>query len=154
MSTQTNRIFFKGNPFPNGHKIKQFVWDGELDPEKGLIFHFHLKTEEYYAEDNSEDIEEDLPDWLSKIVWGNYHNCTLASKERYQEGIIVATPDQKFDFRQLGLLTLTADPLPLAEDWDPDDLAFGIYLLGHDTCADHNIRITHTGDDRSLPCLQ
>ena len=140
MTDSNNRIIFKGNPFPKGHKIEKFTWDGELDPDKGLIFHLHLETDDYDAEDDNKDVEEeedDISDWLSKTVWNNYHSCTLASKERYQEGIVVATPDQKFDFRQLDGLTLTADPLPLADDWNPDDLAFGIYLLGHDTCADH-----------------
>jgi hypothetical protein len=136
-----NRIFFKGNPFPNGHRVNKFVWSGELAPDKGLIFHFHLETEDYNSEDESEDLEEDQPDWLSKIVWNNYHNCTLSSSAWHQGGIIVAVPERKFSFSHLDKLTLMADPLPLDQDWDPDELAFGIYLLGHDSCANHKIEI-------------
>jgi hypothetical protein len=137
MNDQINRIFFKDNPFPNGHRIKKFVWSGELDPDKGLIFHFHLETEDYDEEDEEEFEEEDMPDWLSKTVWNNYHKCRLSSGN----GIRIAAPGQLCDFSQWDTLTLTADPVPLADDWDPDDLAFDIYLLGHDSCADHRIQI-------------
>src|SRR5688572_25780255 len=108
MNDQINRIFFKDNPFPNGHRIKKFVWSGELDPDKGLIFHFHLETEDYDEEDEEEFEEEDMPDWLSKTVWNNYHKCRLSSGN----GIRIAAPGQLCDFSQWDTLTLTADPLP------------------------------------------
>lgn len=134
-----NRIYFKGNPFPGGHAVKTFRWSGRLDAEQGLFFDFYLQTDDYNAEDKSSDAEEELPDWQSKIVWNNYHQCTIASKEKHQDGILIAPP---FNFEGWQEHRLTADLLPLNEDYDPDDLAFGIYLLGHDTCANHHITIS------------
>lgn len=148
MTDQNNRIFFKGNPFPSGHRVKKFTWSGELDPDKGLIFHFHLETEDYSAEDDSENFDEDLPDWLSKTVWNNYHKCTLSSRAWHQDGIIITVSERKFSFSHLDKLTLIADPFPLDQDWNPEELAFGIYLLGHDSCADHKIEILRmTGNE-------
>lgn len=46
-----NRIFFIGNPYPLGHVIKEFGWSGRLDEDGEIYFDFHLKTDDYYAED-------------------------------------------------------------------------------------------------------
>lgn len=146
---KANRIFFAGNPFPAGHRIKTFVWHGQMDPEAGLKFHFHLETVDYNADDKENYLEDEtLSDWQSKIVWNNYHQCTLSSTAHHQHGIMVTTPGKPFDFKAWEELTLRADQLPLAADWDPDDLSFSIYLLGHDSCADHQIQITRLPDER------
>lgn len=136
-----NRLFFKGNPFPQGHPVKTFSWNGAIDPQRGLIFHFHLVTEDYNVEDESDDVRDDLPDWQSKTVWNNYHSCMLSSKAWGNEGILAGTETNPFDFDQAFPAVFSADPLPLDEDWDPDDLAFGIYLFGHDSTAGHRIEI-------------
>lgn len=140
---QTNRIYFSNNPWPDGHALNKFTWSGRLDPEEGLYFDFYLKTEDYNAGDtgNEEEDDEELSDWESKIVWNNYHACTIASKEKGQPGILVAQPGRKFNFAVLQSQTFTADPLPLEDEYELDDLAFGIYLLGHDASADHRIAI-------------
>ena len=135
-----NRIFFKGNPFPGGHAVTAFRWSGRLDPQRGLFFDFYLETDNYNAEYKSSDATEELPDWVSKIVWNNYHRCTIASKEKGHEGILVATPSSPISFEGAGGFQLSADLLPL-DYYDPT-LAFGIYLLGHDTCAHHHITIS------------
>ncbi len=140
MADRTNRIFFKDNPYPNGHKIIEFIWSGRLEPETGLWFDFHLKTEEYYAEDDSDDEFEPESDWQAKIVWRNYHACTMSSTEWHFGGILVGTENEKLDFENLESGTLTADILPLPENFDFEDLSFYIYLLGHDSCADHKIK--------------
>ncbi len=132
-----NRIFFKGNPYSKGHLITNFIWSGRLDQEKGLVFDFHLDTDNYYAEDDSDDIEEPKSDWCAKIAWRNFHKCTLSSTEWHYSGITVGTPHRKFDFKQLN--ELLVDKLPLEEGFDFEDLAFHIYLLGHDSCANHRI---------------
>lgn len=136
-----NRIFFKGNPYPKGHRIEEFIWSARLKKEEGLIFDFHLKTEDYYAEDtsSSDDEKEDISDWKSKIVWGNYHKCTMSSTYWSGNGIVVGSKERKIDFSKLLGKTLVADPLPQANDTDNEDLAFSIYLLGHDDCANHKI---------------
>lgn len=137
----SNRIFFKDNPYPNGHKIKKFVWNGRLDSELGLWFDFHLETEDYYAEDNANDDEDVEPesDWKAKIVWENYQSCTMSSTKWHCGGILVGTSDDKFNFAQLQSKPIFADKLPLIPNWDYENLSFHIYLLGHDSCADHEI---------------
>lgn len=144
-----NRIFFKDNPYPNGHKIKEFVWSGRFESETGIWFDFHLETEDYYAEDESFDEEiEPQSDWEAKIVWGNYHSCILSSTYWGDGGILVGSSENKLDFEELEGTKLIADKLPLPENWDDDDFSFYIYLLGHDSCADHEIKFIkkHTLD--------
>ncbi|RFP63824.1 hypothetical protein D0N36_17340 [Hymenobacter lapidiphilus] len=136
------RIFFKDNPYPLGHKVKEFVWSGHLDPEKGLLFDFHLETEYYDAEDDSDDVGEPESDWQAKGVWNNYHRCTLSSTEWHSGGIVVGTPDEPFSFAALTERVLVGDALPLDEDFDREEAACYIYLLGHDSCADHRIAFT------------
>ncbi|WP_291895905.1 hypothetical protein [Chryseobacterium sp.] len=77
----TSKIYFTDNPYPNGHKIEIFNWSGRIDEYGYIWFDFYLKSENYYANDdeNNEEEDEGLSDWNSKIVWGNYHNCTLSS---------------------------------------------------------------------------
>ncbi|WP_167369544.1 hypothetical protein [Flavobacterium defluvii] len=45
---KTNRIFFYDNPYPLGHTLAEFVWSARVDPERGLLFDFHLVTDFYY----------------------------------------------------------------------------------------------------------
>lgn len=137
------RIFFKDSPYPNGHKIKEFNWSARLHPIHGIYFDFHLETESYYAEDDSEDPEDFEPesDWKAKIVWGNYHACRISSNFWNYGGVLVGTEMNKIDFNKIELLNLQADILPRPEEYDFDNPPFGIYLLGHDDCAGHHIQI-------------
>lgn len=145
---KTNRIFFYDNPYPLGHTLKEFVWSARLDPERGLLFDFHLVTDSYYAEDDSNDDNEDLKsDWQSKTVWENYHNCILSSTEWHYGGIVIGTPENKFDFSKLNSATLTSDLLPLPEGFDFQDLAFHVYLLGHDSCSNNKITLNRNPDN-------
>lgn len=140
-----SKIYFIDNPYPNGHNIEEFSWSGRIDEYGSIYFDFHLKTENYYANDdeNEENDVEDLSDWDSKIVWGNYHACTLSSKYwGGQKGIRISTPDEKLDFDAVVKDVLFSNDLPSNPHFDDDELAFSIYLLGHDSCADHQIRFT------------
>jgi hypothetical protein len=162
------RILFPGNPWPNGHKIAKFRWTGRIEPTTGLIFDLHLESADYEAEDkqndNEADEDESLPNWRSKGVWGNYHSCTLSSTLWDHMGFPASSADPPFDFDTLDGHEFTIDPLPVRDD---EALAFGIYLQGHDTAADHRIRfrrmkgknrwsvnwqgriaLTYRGDDR------
>lgn len=143
----TNRIFFKDNPYPNGHLITNFIWSGRLDQERGLVLDFHLETDDYHAEDESDDIEEPESDWKAKIAWRNFHKCTLSSTEWHFGGITVGTPNSKFNFQESN--ELVADSLPLDEDFDFEELAFYIYLLGHDSCANHKIILTKNSSENT-----
>lgn len=147
LKKQPNRIYFRDNPYPKGHRIKKFVWSGRLDEDEQLWFDFHLETDDYDAEDNTEDIEEPESDWKAKIVWGNYHSCTISSNEWHSGGIKIQSSNEKFDFNTLPQKELTADTFPLETDFDFNDLAFHIYLLGHDSCANHQIKFYKKGND-------
>lgn len=41
--TSFGRIFFPGNPWPEGHRIKEFAWSGRLDAKTGLWFDLHVR---------------------------------------------------------------------------------------------------------------
>lgn len=146
-----NRIFFIGNPYPLGHAIKEFAWSGRLDEDGEVYFDFHLKTDDYYAEDPKhgeiweDEEEEDKEDWDSKIVWGNFHSCTISSTNWGNDGILLDNTLGKLNFTKWQTKHLTADKLPrnnlMPAEWEWDDLAMHIYLLGHDACANHQIDI-------------
>lgn len=142
-----NRIYFRGNPYPKGHKIRKFVWSGRLDEDGQLWFDFHLETDDYDAEDDTEDVKEPESDWKAKIVWGNYHSCTISSSQWHLGGIKIQTLNGKFDFLNMQQMELSADTLPLEANFDLDDLAFHIYLLGHDSCANHRIKLSKNGNN-------
>lgn len=137
-----SRIYFIDNPYPKGHLIKEFKWSAHLYGD-GLFFHFHLKTDRYYAEDDSYDSEDEEPEssWKSYGVWSNYHACRLSSNQWDGDGIIVGNEQKQIDFKALDKLILTADTLPRPENFDYDDAPFSIYLLGHDDCANHKIHL-------------
>ena len=106
----------------------------------------HLKSADYYAERDIEDDEsaEYPSDWAAPIVWGNYHSCTLSSTYWGNDGFRVCA---KADYTPelLDGLELTVDPEPEALE-DFEDLAFHIYLLGHDAVAKHKIRFDRIGE--------
>ncbi|WP_129055767.1 MULTISPECIES: hypothetical protein [unclassified Chryseobacterium] len=140
-----SKIYFIDNPYPNGHRIETFIWSGRIDEYGFIWFDFHLKTENYYANDDENDEDEEkedetLSDWDSKIVWGNYHACTLSSNYwGEQRGIRISKPGEKLNFDAVVQNNLFSNDLPTEHHFDDDDLAFNIYLLGHDSCADHQI---------------
>lgn len=142
---ETSRIKFLGNPWANGHAIQDFFWSARLKPS-GIWFDLHLQTAEYNAEDaeREEEIDESQSDWQAKIVWNNYHQCTLSSNNWDGTGFQVASREQPLDFQALSGQEFVVDQLPV----DFDQLRpFDIYLLGHDSAADHRIRFTQ----RSTP---
>lgn len=156
-STRENRIFFPGNPWENGHALEEFDWSGRLTPE-GFFFDFNVVSADYDAEDEDEeedededeeddddtggdgdDEDEDQMDWEAKIVWYNYHACILSSTYwGYDANGVLVTDNDMVSLEKLASKEFQADPLPI-EDWD-EMLAFNVYLLGHDTVADHSIR--------------
>lgn len=141
--------------------IKEFVWSGHLDDQGQLWFDLHLKTDSYYAENPTHfsekepiEAEQDLDDWHSKIVWGNYHACTMSSTFWGSSGILIDATQPKLNFTNWLNTRLTADTLPpgalnsnpvMPADLEWDDWALNIYLLGHDACANHQIDIAKNG---------
>ncbi|MGH1541986.1 MAG: hypothetical protein ACRBHB_16285 [Arenicella sp.] len=142
---EINRIYFKENPWSEGHPIKEFKWLASL--RDGCVwFDMHLKSEDYYSERDIEDDEDtEYPsDWAAPIVWGNYHACTLSSNYWHNGGFKVCLL-QEYSPEYIDGLEIEVDPDPESvEDWD--DLAFHIYLLGHDSVAKHKIKFERIGD--------
>lgn len=140
-----NRITFHGNPWPEGHPIKEFKWlasgrDGQV------WFDFHLQTDDYESERPIDDDGTEYPsDWEAPIVWSNFHACTLSSNNWHDGGFAVG---------QLGTVSLESlnsmevsvgSPAPD----DIEDNAFHVYLLGHDATAHHRIKFSRIpGTDR------
>ena len=150
-------ITFIDSAYPKPHQLEEFVWAGRLDESGKLWFDLHLKSKYYYlseGEEYLEDEEEDFDDaaeytsmseWQSRIVWDNYHQCALSSTYWSDEGgILLCKEGEKFSFSTLLDKEFVLNPLPLADDTLIEDLAFGIYLLGHDLAANHRIRFTQT----------
>ncbi|RZJ49026.1 MAG: hypothetical protein EOO44_19045 [Flavobacterium sp.] len=151
---QPDRIYFLGNPYPNGHALKEFEWSGRIEEDESMWFDFHLKTDNYYAEDETEDEDEDedsKSNWDSKIAWSNYHKCILSSTYWGDYGIKINKTAGKAVFNDFIKDDLLADTFSEDDDeegFDCDELAFGIYLLGHDTCANHRIKVTPTTQNK------
>lgn len=134
-----NRIWFPGNPWPEGHAIAHLAWTGRIEND-GLYFDLDLHSADYYAEREVES-EEEFDSWKSPIVWGNYHACSLSStKWGPDEGIFVADDDDPLDWRELSEWVFDVDMKKAVDDHD--NHAFHIYLLGHDTVLRHHIHFT------------
>ncbi|WP_462379756.1 hypothetical protein [Pseudomonas sp. Marseille-QA0892] len=137
---QPDRIYFKDNPWPEGHRIATFVWSAR-NVEGDVWFDMHLESDDYYAEREIDD-DDDADygsDWEAPIVWGNYHSCTLSTNEFHAGGFRVCTVDEYSpDF--LDGLELLVDANVGAEQIEAGaHLAFRIYLLGHDAVANHRL---------------
>ncbi|WP_158963232.1 hypothetical protein [Myroides fluvii] len=148
-------IKFIASAYPKEHQIEAFTWSGRLDESGKLWFDLHLKTQDYYrsegeeySEEEEEELEDDTPytslvEWQSKSVWDNYHQCILSSVYWSDEkGILLCDKGESFRFDALHNKVFSLDALPLSDDKIESDLAFGIYLLGHDLCANHRLVFT------------
>jgi hypothetical protein len=136
------RIKFVGNPWPKGHPVTAAAWTAVLTRE-GLRFDFHVESADYSAEDDREDRRELRGDWKARAVWNNYHRCTMSSTKWENQGFLAATPGDPIDLGRLeggGFHVDAVEGNELPPDVDLEELAFGIYLLGHDAVADHKIR--------------
>lgn len=142
--SQENRIWFPGNPWPEGHPIEDFQWTAEV--HDGVVwFYFHLETADYFSERPIQDEEdEDQTSWEAPIVWGNFHRCTISATYWHKGGFPVCAEDQ-YSSEFLDGHEASVDPLPLDPDRYLDDLAFLTYTLGHDSVAGHQIKFSRRG---------
>ena len=167
------RIHFAGNPWPQGHRVVSCTFNASIHPAvgayasvypnfgPGLMLEFVLTTAEYDEDDEDDQESEndppnqdgqsdsDQPDWTSKIVWNNYHCCTIGPSQSSQvPGIRVADGSTPFAF-DLPEYRFAVDMLPI--DWQNfhETSAFGIYLLGHDSVANHHIHLHSRQPDGS-----
>jgi len=136
---KNDRIYFENNPWPEGHPIKAFDWSAKV--KDGYVwFDFHLESADYYSERDIEDDEDTEygSDWAAPIVWGNYHSCTLSTNYWHEGGFKVCkASDYSPEFLDGYEVLVDMHPERIQE-WD--DLAFHIYLLGHDAAACHKIK--------------
>jgi hypothetical protein len=137
--SQDSRIWFAGNPWPEGHPVRKFEWKAEI--REGIVWMLmHLETADYYSERRLDDGDtEHDSEWEAPNVWGNYHRCILAS------GGIPVCSVAEFSTNLLDGYEAVVDPLPEAAGMAFNELAFQIYLLGHDSVADHRIRFVRRG---------
>lgn len=151
--TSQARIFFTGNPWPEGHPVKEFRWTAAVRDGQ-VWFDLHLRSDDYEAEREIEDPEEEdetedgeyRGDWQSASVWTNYHRCTLSSTHWGQGDGFAVCALADYGLEKLDGLELAVDEPP------PDDIednVFHIYLLGHDAAAAHRVRFDRIpGSDR------
>jgi hypothetical protein len=158
----SGRIWFPGNPWPAGHRVADFRFGATITPDRGewnaelvgkrpaMALDFTLVTADYDEEDKSDRDGGGPSDWEAKIAWNNYGSCRIASSETSSTpGIPVSDGSKPFMF-DLEEYIFTADPLPIDSIEDhPGTAAFGIYLLGHDSVADHRIHLHSRRPDGS-----
>jgi len=141
-----SRIRFTGNPWPEGHRIREFEWlASERDGQ--VWFDLHLKTEDYDAEReiHGDEEAEHASDWEAPAVWANFHACTLSSNRWHDGGFAVGGVDE-VSLESLDGMEVSVDSPPPE---DIEDNAFHVYLLGHDATAQHRIRFSRVpGTDR------
>jgi hypothetical protein len=144
------RIRFEGNPWPEGHPLAEFAWTARI--ERGWVwFDLHLRSADYDSEraiEYDEDTAYDS-DWEAPIVWNNYHRCTLSSTAwGGRNGFRVCKADV-YSPVWLDGRTFSVDPAKGRVD-DPEEHVFHVYLLGHDSVANHRIAFRRIGDTASF----
>ncbi len=142
------RIVFPGNPWPEGHPIEEFEWTARIEGGD-LWFDLHLRSADYDSgreiDVDEDEVEDDKDsDWEAPIVWNNYHRCTLSSTFWGEEGGFRMCPLDAFSPAWLDGRGFEVDPQDGTVD--DDDRAFHIYLLGHDSVANHRIAFRRSGD--------
>jgi hypothetical protein len=145
-SQPQGRIFFIGNPWPEGHPVEEFAWTARLVDDE-LWFDLHLRSADYDSEreiEYDDDTDYDS-DWEAPIVWNNYHRCTLSSTFWGEIGGIRVCRLDAFSLAWLDGRVFELDPADGEVD-DDEDHAFHIYLLGHDSVANHRIEFRRQGD--------
>lgn len=137
------RITFPGNPWPEGHAIEELELWATLHAE-GVRLQLHLESANYYAEREAPDDESVTDDWVSPIVWGNYHRCSLSStKWGLGEWSGIALHRALDPMALAG--TYEAMTVGAGAEMDADTQPFGIYLLGHDAVCDLLVTLVAAG---------
>jgi len=114
----TGLITFEGNPYPNGHAIKDFEWFATQEDDGSIFFQLHLEAENYWESKPANDNEDS--DWTSTIVWENYEHCIVSSVQWGNGGFKVADSAASFDFDKVIDQTLAVDVLDEASSDDDD----------------------------------
>jgi len=133
------RIWFPGNPWPDGHRLAEFGWSGRLDPRGRLWFDLHLRTLPY--RDEAAPLPGTDEGWKDVSVWTNHDRATLSSTfwPDAATGVLAATQAIPFRFTDSRPQIRSADPLPVDPGRTP---AVNLYLFGHGEVAGHEIVFT------------
>ena len=139
------RIWFHGNPWPEGHTIAEFAWTARK-VGSAVWLDLHLRSADYDSERVIPDDESIEESWRAPAVWGNFHACTLSSthwggNRGFRAGRAVDWGPEWLDGRVFEVASV-GDVVR-----DADRHAFHIYLLGHDAVANHSIAFKRRGDD-------
>jgi len=146
-----NRIWFKNNPWPDGHAIEDVKFYGVLKADCILLY-LSIKSEQYYTKEGFETAHEKAlahdddcyesgitDDWQLYGGWLNYHACHIQPNNY----VVLGDTETPFAMSKLSGLTLNLDdPPPRDKNWGGisfDDLSFHCYVLGHDAVGHHNI---------------
>ena len=133
-----NRIFFPGNPWPEGHAVDEFHWKASVRDGQ-VWFDLHLQTAAYDAEREIEEADEEdfASDWEAPGVWTNYHRCTISSTKWPGYRGFAVGPVAGYSLESLdGFEAVVDDPPPA----DQSANALHIYLFSHGAVARHRIR--------------
>ncbi|WP_353165237.1 hypothetical protein [Empedobacter brevis] len=148
MSKDNNKIYFSNSPFTNGHKVIDFVWSARLDENFDLWLDLHLESDNYDEEEEYKDDLDEIDDIsqenAEKQLWINYDHAIISSTYWNNKGIKIELVDQ-LDFSLLNKKVYEVDPLPIDLD-QPEELAFGVSMLGNDTIAQHEITFLDTDE--------
>ncbi|MGJ7568979.1 hypothetical protein ACSFBX_00440 [Variovorax sp. RB2P76] len=141
-----NRIFFPGNPWPEGHAVDEFHWKASVRDGQ-VWFDLHLQTAAYDAdreieeadeeEDEEDDDEDFASDWEAPGVWTNYHRCTISSTKWPGYRGFAVGPVAGYSLESLDGFEATVDDPPPA---DQSANALHTYLFSHGAVARHRIR--------------
>jgi hypothetical protein len=157
----SGRIWFPGNPWPDGHRLESCELVRMVDPRRGayvdgvvecraLPSAIELRSAPY--DEGDEPSERDaigVDDCSSKIAWNNYGSAWIgATASGAMPGFQVSDGSIPFQHDK-DTHHFVVDRLPLGLPSFSDFFqrqAFGCYLLGHDAVADHDIRLNRTSD--------
>lgn len=141
------RIWFEGNPWPNGHAVEEFIWQILLQEDAPRLL-LHLRSEEYMGDDSEDLIDEEVnddaegDDWSTPGVWGNYGQCVLSNIYWGVNGNIAPKINWPI-LKNPENIDLYVDPLNSEASLNDNyrENAFDIYLLGHDSVRGNKISI-------------
>ena len=149
-------IKFPGNPWPEGHPLKDFRLGIILHEPKGDLparatLDLRFRSEDYHYpysyEEMSEASEaqpEDTSHWELIDTWLNYR-AAYAMSIASHEDMVLADENDGFDLECLNDFTRVIDPIPeIISDNDNnyDIPAFHSHILSWDDMADHHMKIS------------
>jgi len=147
------RIKFLGNPWPDGHPLKDFRLGVLLHESRGDIpakatLDLRFRSEDYCYPATS-DVElsniqdKEAPKWESINSWLSY-GAAYATSIASHEDMVIADTKSGFDIECLNDFTRVIDPIPDTITDDDTKLeipAFHSHILSWDDMADHHMTI-------------